>query len=192
MLTVSQTGLPAVNISDVLFGEVWACSGQSNMAFILENAMNGSALVQDANNHPELRFMTTRKTTSTMPLQELIGPIPLKWSVSNNLSVSDDGKRRTQGQASVGTMDDNWLYMSAVCYLFGRDLHTARDVPVGLINTNWGGTRIEDWSSQEAIDQCTAPSPMLRASTHLFNAMVSPLLNQTIKGAVWYQVGDLM
>ena len=181
------------------------------MAFLLENAFNGSELVQDANNHPLLRMMTTRKTTSSTPLRDLIGPLPLPWSVSSNISVSDDGK--TLRDHMLG--DDNWLYMSAVCYLFGLNIHKSRKVPVGLINTNWGGTQIQDWSSAEAMAKCAESSteairstasssePVfgnerderamgpgnrpLGVSTHLFNAMISPLLNTTIKGAVWYQ-----
>ena len=62
------------------------------MAFLLENAFNGSALVQDANNHPSLRMMTTKKTTAATPLRDLEGPLPLPWAVSSNISVSDDGK----------------------------------------------------------------------------------------------------
>lgn len=200
MLTVS-TDQDTVSIHDVLWGDVWLCSGQSNMAFLLENAFNGSKLVQDSNNHPMLRMMTTQKTTAATPLRDLIGPLPLPWSVSNNISVSDDGKYLRVG-------DDNWLYMSAVCYLFGLNIHKARGVPVGLINTNWGGTVIQDWSSAEAMAKCAnepsaakpvalpaylsnqptgeAPVPV-GVATHLFNAMVSPLLNSTIFGAIWYQ-----
>eukprot|EP00316_Scyphosphaera_apsteinii_P025423 CAMPEP_0119321620 /NCGR_PEP_ID=MMETSP1333-20130426/55915_1 /TAXON_ID=418940 /ORGANISM="Scyphosphaera apsteinii, Strain RCC1455" /LENGTH=131 /DNA_ID=CAMNT_0007328627 /DNA_START=247 /DNA_END=638 /DNA_ORIENTATION=- len=58
-------------IEDVLFGEVWVCSGQSNMAFLLEMADGGKRLVQDANNYPGIRFLTTRKLTAAKPLQEL-------------------------------------------------------------------------------------------------------------------------
>lgn len=191
----ASVGDDAVSITDVLFGEVWVCSGQSNMAFLLEMAFNGSALVQDANDHPELRFMTVQKTTSSVPLRELTEPIPLPWAISNNVSVSDDGKAI---QANVG--DDNWLYMSAVCYLFGLNIHLARRVPVGLMNSNWGGTAIQDWSSAEAMAQCstwsndhfateigTQLTSGVGVSTHLFNAMISPLLNHTIKGVIWYQ-----
>jgi sialate O-acetylesterase len=184
------------SLHDVLFGEVWVCSGQSNMAFLLENAMNGTSLVQDANNHPELRFMTTKKTTATTPQLELLG-VGQTWSVSSNLTVSDDGKHvkvaqpsaprsarhaRPDAGYSAGSKDDNWLWMSAVCYLYGLQIHTARKVPVGLMNTNWGGTMIEEWSPAEAGSMCNAP-----VQSHLFNAMVSPLLNHTIKGVVWYQ-----
>lgn len=126
-------------------------------------------VVQDANNFPELRFMTTKKTTADAPQRELQG-IELPWSVSNNVSVSDDGKyaKATAGPGRLG--DDNWLYMSAVCYLYGRNLHQALGVPIGLMNSNWGGTSITKWGEGDP----------------LFNAMIAPLTNVTIKGAIWY------
>ena len=98
--------------------------------------MNGTALVQDANNFPDIRLFTTSKTTSAVPLLDLKS-VEQPWSIGNNVSVSDDGKY------GVGVEDDNWLYMSAVCYLYGRGVHQALGVPVGLLNTNWGGTVIQ-------------------------------------------------
>ena len=61
----------------VLFGDVWVCSGQSNMAFLLENAFNGSALVADADNHPNIRLFTSKKTNSRVPLIEQPVSTPL-------------------------------------------------------------------------------------------------------------------
>lgn len=179
------------SLHDVLFGEVWVCSGQSNMAFLTEMAFDGPALVQDANNHPEIRFFTTRKLIANTPLQELgqatnkgrwTRGVELPWSIASNISISDNHHVIPRISSSVG--DDNWLYMSAVCYIFGKSLQAARKVPVGLINTNWGGTRIENWCPVAALASCY-PAPI--AFAHLFNAMVSPLLNHTIKGVVWYQ-----
>lgn len=166
---------------------MWVCSGQSNMAFLLENAFNGTQLVQEANDYPEIRLFTTAKTTSAEPLTELIR-VEQPWSVANNLSVSDDGK------LGVAVGDDDWLYMSAVCYLYGRGLHKALGVPVGLLNTNWGGTVIQDWSSAEAMARCASTTGLtttgetpVGVATHLFNAMISPLLNHTIAGVIWWQ-----
>ncbi|EOD10902.1 hypothetical protein EMIHUDRAFT_104986 [Emiliania huxleyi CCMP1516] len=142
---------------DVLFGEVWLCSGQSNMAFLVENSFGGADLVQDANNHPEIRLFTTRKLTAQRPLQELgestnrgdwVDGVELPWSVASNVSISMNAPR------AGGANDDNWLYMSAVCYLFGRALQAARKTPIGLISTNWGGTAIQDWMPPAALDDC--------------------------------------
>ena len=190
-ITIEQAGAPSATLRDVLFGEVWVCSGQSNMAFLVENAFGGADLVQDANNHPEIRLFTTRKLTAGSPLQELgqdtneggwVRGVELPWSIASNVSISDDGAHDAN--------DDNWLYMSAVCYLYGLEIHTALGVPVGLMNTNWGGTAIQDWCPQQALDDCShvAPTPgRLGVATHLYNAMIHPLMNHTIKGVVWYQ-----
>jgi len=205
-LTVTgDDGLNAT-ISDVIFGDVWVCSGQSNMAFLTEMAMNGQTLVEEAGNHgAQVRLFTTRKLTATSPLLELgqdtngglwTRGVELPWSRASRKTISDDG-------AAPSTNDDDWLYMSAVCYLFGLEINRARGVPVGLINTNWGGTQIEDWMPQQAIDDCShgtsdangsLPEVVLapRVATHLYNAMISPLLNQTIKGAMYVPCSQIV
>lgn len=166
------------------------------MAFLVENAFGGAELVQDANNHPEIRFFTTRKLTALSPLQELgqltnagewTRGVELPWSISSNISISDD--HRTEDDSMVDVNNDNWLYMSAVCYLFGKQMQAARNVPVGLINTNWGGTVIQDWCPTAALAECghALSNPMPEVSTQLYNAMISPLMNHTIKGVIWYQ-----
>ena len=113
------------------------------MAFLVEMAFGGPELVQDANNHPLIRYFTTRKLTAGVPLRELgeqtnagawTQGVQLPWSVSSNTTISDDKQ---------GPNDDDWLYMSAVCYLYGLQLQKSLQVPIGLINTNWGGTMIQ-------------------------------------------------
>jgi sialate O-acetylesterase len=176
------------------------------MAFLTEMAMNGQTLVEEAGNHgAQVRLFTTRKLTATSPLLELgqdtngglwTRGVELPWSRASRKTISDDG-------AAPSTNDDDWLYMSAVCYLFGLEINRARGVPVGLINTNWGGTQIEDWMPQQAIDDCShgtsdangsLPEVVLapRVATHLYNAMISPLLNQTIKGAMYVPCSQIV
>eukprot|EP00041_Stephanoeca_diplocostata_P033498 m.1108937 g.1108937 ORF g.1108937 m.1108937 type:complete len:474 (+) comp24352_c0_seq33:177-1598(+) len=169
----------SASIGNVLFGDVWVCSGQSNMAFLLENAFNGTALVQDANNWPNIRLFTSKKTSSKVPLGEQ-PVVEEQWSISSNASVSDDHKRTEDGQ---GVFDDDWLYMSAVCYIFGREVHKATGVPIGLVNTNWGGTPVEFWMSGDAETSCNDTTTAGGA----YNGMIKPLLNMTITGAIWYQ-----
>ena len=196
-ITASATGktVTSASIEDVLFGEVWICSGQSNMAFLVEMAFGGRDFVQDANNHPEIRLFTTRKLTAGAPLTELgqltnkgawVDGVELPWSVASSVSISQNN-----GHTPAGANDDNWLYMSAVCYLFGKELQAARKVPVGLMNTNWGGTAIQDWMPAAAMDDCkqslSAGATSPRVATHLYNAMIAPLRNHTVAGAVWYQ-----
>ena len=189
-LTISA-GERHTSISDVLFGDVWVCSGQSNMAFLLEMDVDGRELVQQANAYPELRFITVAKRTATTPQADLSVAAP--WARSSNVSVSDNSTQREQ----LGVGDDPWLWMSAVCWVYGRQLHLARKVPIGLINTNWGGSKIEDWSSDEALAKCDSsqvggigdchPGMGRACPAQLWNAMVAPLLRVTIRGAVWYQ-----
>lgn len=101
-----------------------------------------------------------------------------------NCVTAGQGKHVGSG-VGAGSSDDDWLYMSATCYLYGLHLHKALKVPVGLLNTNWGGTIIQSWTTPAALTQC-GDSTAMQAS-HLYNAMIAPLLNQTIKGAVWWQ-----
>ena len=181
-VTAESNGLATASakITNVVFGDVWVCSGQSNMAFLVQNAFNGSEIVQDANNYPNIRFFTSKKIKSATPLREQ-PRVEQNWSVCSNVSISMDNApgRRIE---KVGSGDDDWLYMSAVCYLYAREVHKATGIPIGVLNTNWGGTPVEFWSSPEALAKCgSAPD------SGGWNGMMVPLLNTTIKGAIWFQ-----
>src|SRR5262249_9801751 len=78
---------------------------------------------------------------------------------------------------------------SAVAYFFGRSLNENRKVPIGLIHTSWGGTRIETWMSKSALDPFEKQGTKVGANTasNLYNGMIHPLLNYQVKGAIWYQ-----
>ena len=186
--TVTATdGTSTAILTDVLFGDVWVCSGQSNMAFLLANAFNGSTFVADSIKYPTLRMFTSKKTNSKQPLDEQ-PVIEQAWAVSSPSATNmpkDDGNSssRMTPHFGDGSGDDNWLYMSAVCYLFGVEILKHTGKPVGLVNTNWGGTPVEDWMSVEAEAACPSPG----AAGGAYNGMIKPLLNMTIYGAIWYQ-----
>jgi sialate O-acetylesterase len=110
--------------SDVLIGDVWLCSGQSNMEFTLRHATNADTEVANAADD-NLRLLTVPDDTSATPLDSFRSPV--RWSVSAPDSARD---------------------FSAVCYFTGRDLQGALGVPVGLIASSWGGTRIQAWISE--------------------------------------------
>lgn len=220
--TVTVTdGTATATLSDVLFGDVWVCSGQSNMAFLLENAFNGSELVKDADNHPTIRMFTSKKNSSPEPLSEQ-PMVEENWTVSSQRAVSDDGCPKCNGSGTGGPRDpprdsardaaqtgdaswdlenlgdDNWLYMSAVCFIYGKNIQAHTGKPVGLLNTNWGGTPVEFWMSADAEEvgaACTSSSPGTVMTQHTsissaggaYNGMIKPLLNMTITGAIWYQ-----
>ena len=115
-----------VVFSEVIFGDVWVASGQSNMEWRLENATNGEEEVKNAN-HPDIRLFYVPKRVGKSPKDDLEG-----------------------GQWDKCTPDAAKEF-SAVAYFFGRELQKDLNVPVGLINCNWGGTPAEAWTSSEIL-----------------------------------------
>ena len=121
-----------VKLSNVMIGEVWVCSGQSNMEMQVEGwgkVMNYQQEKEEAENYPNIRFLLVEKATSPQPINE-IKVAENGWQVCSSKSVAD---------------------FSAAGYFFGRDLHKYQNVPIGLIDTSWGGTYIETWTSKEAL-----------------------------------------
>jgi sialate O-acetylesterase len=170
-----------VLLKNVLLGEVWLCSGQSNMempvAGFKDQPVNGSNdLLVDADN-TNIRMFTVKKLAIGTPQDTCSG----KWEVASAESVAQ---------------------FSAVGYFFAKQLQQKLKVPVGVINSSWGGTRIEPWMNMEAMAQY--PEAYARATqekvasqqraTNLWNGMIAPLVNFAIKGAIWYQgeanIGD--
>jgi sialate O-acetylesterase len=123
ILTVSGTN--TLSFKNVLVGEVWVGSGQSNMEWPLINTKGGAEAVAQAN-FPEIRLFTVPKKTSASPLENVEG----RWVVASPEQV---------GQ------------FSAVAYYFGRELNQKLKIPVGLIHTSWGGTPAEAWTSHTAL-----------------------------------------
>lgn len=170
--TMTIIGSNTIELANILVGEVWVCSGQSNMAFALSRAANANEAIA-ASTDPKLRLFTVPRKTSWTPLDDLQS----NWV--------------TCGPDTVPSF-------SAVGYFFGRDLRKALDVPIGLIHTSWGGTPVEAWTSPEGFKALPAYSQWIADETEkkpggpkhplvLFNAMVNPLLPYAIRGAIWYQ-----
>jgi sialate O-acetylesterase len=133
--------LVTITIHDVLFGDVWLCSGQSNMQMTVGLIFNGSEEIANAGNFPKIRVFTAALLASVTPVEELLG-IELKWSVASPHSIG--------GPA--------WSYMSAVCWLYGRMIHqTLSGRPIGLIATSYTGTAIELWMPPKALNECGLP-----------------------------------
>lgn len=115
-------------LSNILIGDVWICSGQSNMAWSVKNSKNANAEIKNAD-YPNIRLFTVPNQMSTTP----ITTIPYaKWQVCSPETIKE---------------------FSAVGYFFGRDIHLDENVPIGLINTTWGGTCVETWTSRESLIQ---------------------------------------
>jgi sialate O-acetylesterase len=215
--TLTIQGKNTITLKDVYVGEVWVCSGQSNMEWPLRAAHNGEESIRQSANS-KIRLFTVPKKTSDKPLTE----VNAKWQ---------ECKPETVGG------------FTAVGYFFGRDLQKSLDVPVGLIHTSWGGTVAEAWTTRAAL----ADDPALRGMIEkdatggetaqanyekalkkyeadlttykeaaakakekgenppraprrpvdpsrnpnrpcvLYNAMIHPLQPYAIKGAIWYQ-----
>jgi len=164
-----------IALGNILFGEVWLCSGQSNMEIPISGYLGQSvygaqeAITDGANDN--LRLFTVSNQASLTP-QNKLGAYK-DWQSASAASVKD---------------------FSAVAYFFGKHLQKMLGVPVGLIHSSWGGSLIEAWMSREALGSIkhfdlnnVDLKRGNRFPTVLFNAMVNPLIPYTIKGAIWYQ-----
>ena len=123
-LTVKASTGEEIKVSDILIGEVWLCSGQSNMEMGIKACYNGEELVKNAN-HPNLRILTTVNKTSYTPRFD----IDTKWAVCTP---------ETAGKGTFGGF-------CAIGYFFARRLMEEIDAPIGVINSSWGGTPIRSY-----------------------------------------------
>lgn len=119
-------GKNTIRLSDILIGEVWICSGQSNMEWPLSEAENGMQEVGTAD-YPEIRLFDVPRRVDFIPAKDL-----------------SQGEWRVCSPASVNRF-------SAIGYFFGRNLYQNLKVPIGLVNSSWGGTLIESWTSEDAL-----------------------------------------
>lgn len=113
-------------ISDILVGDVWICSGQSNMEWVVQNTNNGEHAVKTATD-TKIRHFKVPRTASTTPQDTLAGG---EWQVAGPETVSS---------------------FTAVGYYFAQQIREAAGVPIGLINTSWGGSRIEPWMNAASL-----------------------------------------
>ena len=203
-----------ITLKNILIGEVWLCSGQSNMFFPVgreegtwkTGVKNYEEEVKNAV-FPNIRLFTVALNASAKPLEDVTG----SWRICSPESIKT---------------------FSAAAYFFGRDLYQKLNVPIGLISTSWGGTKAEAWTAQNVLEEDVAFLPILqedaknekvyqekleayylaltneriasaanapksqlkkpkkepnKTSYVLYNAMLHPLVNYTIKGAIWYQ-----
>lgn len=165
----------AIKLKNVMIGEVWVCSGQSNMEMPMKGYMSqpiigaNEAIATSSDN--EIRLFTVKKASNLQPQDNFEGG----WMESEPENVSQ---------------------FSATAYYFGLMLHNVLKVPVGLINTSWGGTRIEPWMSEEGLknfdfvklpDKNQTGALSQQTPTVLFNAMINPIVGYGIRGAIWYQ-----
>ncbi len=166
-----QTQSRGVTLGNILVGDVWVCSGQSNMEMGIGNVTNAAQEIASAD-YPQIRLFTVQKTTAQSPRQT---PVATRWDICTPQTV----------RAAVG-----WNGFSAVGYFFGHELYNNLKVPIGLIHTSWGGTPAEAWVSGEALqtmpDYKAAVTQMQetqRANSRDAHAFVD-------KTAAWYSRND--
>lgn len=138
-IDVVVAGKNTITFHDVLIGDVWVCSGQSNMEFGIKSFMSPEDLAKV--NEPQIRIFSVPKWVAPMPERDM-GPAPANvpllgtWQVCNTEMLSKCGE---------------WSGFSAVGYYFGHEIHEFTHQPVGLISSNWGGTRIHSWISLDML-----------------------------------------
>jgi len=128
--TLTVSGSSTLTLDDVMIGEVWLCSGQSNMEMGLGLVNNGKDEIANAN-HPGLRLLMVDNHWDPLPQADMKGA----WKVCTPETVAQGG----------------WNGFSAAGYFFGRELNEKLGVAVGLVEADWGGTRIESWTAPEGF-----------------------------------------
>jgi len=146
-LTIS--GNNKIELEDILIGEVWVGSGQSNMEWQLVNT-NGAAETIAAADQPRIRLFHVPKVQKPAPDTN----VNADWKVCSPQTVGR---------------------FSGVLYYYGLRLHKELDVPLGLINSSWGGSPIEPWTVTD------------KGSGGMYNGMIAPLQPYAVRGAIWYQ-----
>ena len=175
-IRVSEAGGGANSIaelSDVLFGHVYLCSGQSNMQATVAGVINATAECAAATK-PTLRTFTVRPGGSSNPRTDLFPPLT-NWSAASPETICPPLVKPYTPYSLFGSGGSlpGYTGISAVCYFFGRDLHAALGgtTPIGLIHSSVGGTQVQSW--------------MASPPGGLWNAMIRPLVHSPIKGIVW-------
>lgn len=135
--TLEVQGKNKIELTDVLVGEVWLGSGQSNMEFPVQACVNGNA-EKDSAHFPAIRLLNVPKASPAQPVTELNAT----WTECSPQTVGG---------------------FSGVLFFMGRELHRELNVPVGLINSSWGGSRIEPWTAPEGFAQVPGQRDNLRA-----------------------------
>lgn len=209
---ITLKGANTITIENILVGEVWVCSGQSNMQWSVQNSANAEQEIAAAD-YPRIRLFTVERKVADKPQPDCTG----SWA-----------------ECSPETIPG----FSAVAYFFGRHLHSELNMPIGLIHTSWGGTPAEAWTSgpmlagnpafepilvrqeriienypqakkeyEEKLEEWKAAAEKAKAAgekpprrpgaprgpghphtpSGLYNAMIAPLIPYAIRGAIWYQ-----
>lgn len=156
---LSIIGKNKIILKNVLVGEVWICSGQSNMEFAVSGVNNAEKEMNDAD-YPFLRSFTVPKDVSSLPKNDLKEG---KWEVCNKNTVGD---------------------FTAVGYFFAKKIYNELRIPIGLIHTSWGGTVSETWTSREAFQSSDEFKEMISDMPNVGLDSISNIFNKSISKRV--------
>ena len=168
-----------ITLENVMVGEVWLASGQSNMEMPVKGyasePINGNNELILHSKNPKIRMITIKRNSSPQAVEDFVG----SWKEASPNNTGD---------------------FSAVAYVFAQKLNHVLDIPIGIIHSSWGGTPVEAWTQKESIDEVVTAEEKQTfsynsnknkrdqdAPSQLFNGMIHPLLNYKIKGVIWYQ-----
>ena len=178
-LTFMSSSGERAALNGVLFGDVYVCGGQSNMAFSVPGLTNATAEAARADAYPHIRLFTVDGSTRTDGPVDDLQTFKQNWSIASNTTIARNGE---------------FGYFSAVCWLFGRDIADSLNntVPLGLISNNVGGTPIERWLPSTPLPGSEAWSACNRTDPHhndLYNTMIYPYTigPLSVTGFTWYQ-----
>lgn len=170
--SITLQGNNTIELEDVLIGEVWVCGGQSNMEWSGTQKLPQSLEEAPNARNNKIRLFYVSKSTSAFPQDNLDG----KWVVCS---------------------PEEMIKFSAIGYFFGKNLNEKMNTPIGLINSNWGGTPAETWTPEYVVnnnsiikkgaDELKSQPGWPHQTALAYNAMIFPLTNYTIAGAIWYQ-----
>jgi sialate O-acetylesterase len=164
-LSVAANG-QTVSRSDILVGDVYLCSGQSNMEFAQRNATNAIGATYAGRNE-RLRFLNVQKNSTALPQDELKGPV--EWKVVTPETVGD---------------------ASAVCYYMARSLQGSYNVPVGFINASWGGTTIQGWIGGESLRTLKDYKAGVAAVTQFGTDPAAGMRAEDARNEAWWTAHD--
>jgi sialate O-acetylesterase len=189
--TMTIAGKNSIVLEQVLFGEVWIGSGQSNMEMPLVKVSGAYTGIKDASkevaeaNYPEIRLFQAGNFSSNEPIDDVetgismygIPPAACKWQACTPEAIP---------------------MFASTAYFFAHELHTELKVPIGIIDSSWGGTSAETWTPASGLNALGFTAELRQAArlpqkadqktpTRLYNGMIHPLRNFKIKGVIWYQ-----
>ena len=192
VISVSD-GTTTLTLSNVAFGDVYLCSGQSNMQVAVNYSFSGSEAIRSASKYTNIRLLNVNQQNASVPYDEApLSYRPDSWQLPSDTSLQP-----------AWDPSNPYGYFSAVCYWTGVHLSDALHgtVPIGLIHSSYGGSPLRAWPSPDTVNNCgpfdavvpveaNVPAGMLGDSwdpSAEYNAMIHPLLPTRLAGVLWYQ-----